>query len=92
MPRKFELMSAIIVYFTSGRCKRPDGYYFIYPASVLLSSSLATEGLSIYFFPVEENKLITLHRPVILFNNIYRPSGALKTIAHFLSPGFTRSY
>ena len=31
---------------------------------LLLSSSLATEGLLIYFLPVEENKLITLHRSV----------------------------
>jgi len=29
---------------------------------------VVTEGLLIYFLPVEENKLITLHRSVILFS------------------------
>jgi hypothetical protein len=45
------------------------------PASVFHGIVLATEGLLIYFLPVEENRLITLHRPVILFIKYFTPSG-----------------
>jgi len=57
----------VVLFFCEAKPKQSP-QFFINPAALLLSSSVVTEGLLIYFLPVEENKLITLQRSVILFS------------------------